>query len=97
MLFITLPVRVFTAFLCTIGFNNALNCESVFRSLFGVWPHQVLDKLESMHGTLRERLMTTESTAQRALANSDGHLDFVESLRGLYGTRWVQGVGYKAC
>lgn len=48
---------------------------------------QVLDQLEEMHGTLRARLQATNSASQRALAAAGGHLDFLTSLRGLYGAR----------
>lgn len=47
---------------------------------------QVLEQLESMHGSLRERLEASESSIQRNISFG-GHLDFLCDLVGSYGAR----------
>lgn len=51
--------------------------------------HQVLNQLNTMHGTLRERLRASDSQSQRGITDDGGHLDFLERLSGIYGARCV--------
>ncbi|CAM9487212.1 unnamed protein product, partial [Laminaria digitata] len=53
-------------------------------TLFPVGECRVLDRLEEMHGTLKDRLEAAESPTQQEVSR-DGHLNFVCGLRGSYG------------